>query len=72
MWTGKEATDGLLAELKMPVLIVWGGDDQITPLSQGEKMHALIPQSQLVVIPGCGHLAPDQCATEIGCWRWSL
>jgi pimeloyl-ACP methyl ester carboxylesterase len=66
MLTGRDATDGLLPQLKMPVLIVWGGKDQITPLSQGEKIHALVPQSQLEVIPSCGHLAPVQCADLIG------
>jgi pimeloyl-ACP methyl ester carboxylesterase len=40
--------------------------DQITPLSEGEKMHQLIPQSQFDVIAGCGHLAPNECAAPIG------
>jgi pimeloyl-ACP methyl ester carboxylesterase len=66
MLTGRDATDVLLPQLKMPVLIVWGGEDRITPLSLGEKMHLLVPQSQLEVIPGCGHLAPVQCAPQIG------
>jgi pimeloyl-ACP methyl ester carboxylesterase len=66
MLTGRDATDALLPQLKMPVLIVWGGEDRITPLSLGEKMHLLVPQSQLEVIPGCGHLAPVQCAPQIG------
>jgi pimeloyl-ACP methyl ester carboxylesterase len=65
MLLGHDTTDDLLPLLKMPVLIVWGSEDRITPLSQGEKMHELIPQSQLDVIRGCGHLAPGQCATEI-------
>ena len=50
----------------MPVLIVWGAEDHITPLRQGEKIHRLVPQSELEVIPGCGHLAPVQCAGQIG------
>ena len=66
MLTGRDATDSLLPGLRMPVLIVWGAEDQITPLSQGEKMHGLIPQSKLDVIPGCGHLAPSQCSAQIG------
>jgi pimeloyl-ACP methyl ester carboxylesterase len=66
MLTGKDTTDNLLPGLKMPVLIVWGEADRITPLSLGEKMHALIPGSELAVIPGCGHLAPSQCAGQIG------
>jgi pimeloyl-ACP methyl ester carboxylesterase len=66
MLTGRDVTDNLLPDLKMPVLIVWGAEDRITPLSQGEKIHKLISQSQLEVIGGCGHLAPNECADQIG------
>jgi pimeloyl-ACP methyl ester carboxylesterase len=66
MSTGQDATDGLLPQLKMPVLIVWGDADRILPLELGETMHRLVPQSELVVIPGCGHLAPVQCSAQIG------
>ena len=66
MFDGSETTDDLLPQLKMPVLLVWGDVDHITPLSLGEKMHQLIPQSQLEVIHGCGHLAPVQCTDRIG------
>lgn len=66
MWTGQDATDPLLPTLKMPVLIEWGALDRITPPDQAEKMHQLIPQSRLDMIPGCGHLAPRQCTAQIG------
>ena len=66
MLTAQDVTDGLLPHLKMPVLIVWGAEDRITPLDQAKKIHALVPQSQLEVIPGCGHLAPSQCTAQIG------
>jgi len=65
MLAGGDATDQLLPKLKMPVLIVWGELDHITPLSEGKTIHNLVPQSQLEVMPGCGHLAPGQCATQI-------
>jgi len=65
MLTGQDATDSLLPQLKMPVLIVWGAEDRITPVDQGETMHRLIPQSEFDVMPGCGHLAPEQCAAQI-------
>jgi pimeloyl-ACP methyl ester carboxylesterase len=65
MLTGQDATDRLLPGLKMPVLIVWGGVDRITPLSEGVTMHQLISGSQMDVIPNCGHLAPNQCAGQI-------
>jgi pimeloyl-ACP methyl ester carboxylesterase len=66
MLAGHDTTDPLLPKLKMPVLIVWGEADHITPLSEGQAMHKLIPQSRLDVIAGCGHLAPRQCAGQIG------
>ena len=66
MLTGSDTTDKLLPALKMPVLIVWGAEDRIAPISQGQTMHSLMPQSQLEVFPGCGHLAQMQCADRIG------
>jgi pimeloyl-ACP methyl ester carboxylesterase len=66
MMTGKDTTDKLLPELKMPVLIVWGAEDHIAPLSEGEKMHSLASQSELEVFAGCGHLAQIQCSERIG------
>lgn len=66
MLTGKDTTDGLLPKLKMPVLLLWGKEDRITPLEEGRKMKQLIPQSELLVYEGCGHLAPVQCAAAMG------
>jgi pimeloyl-ACP methyl ester carboxylesterase len=66
MLTGADATDNLLPTLHMPVLIVWGAEDHITPLSEGQTIHKLIPGSQLTIIPACGHLAPSMCASQIG------
>ena len=66
MLTAQDVTDNLLPQLKMPVLIVWGDLDRITPLAEAETMHRLIPQSQLDVFAGCGHLAPLQCTKAMG------
>jgi pimeloyl-ACP methyl ester carboxylesterase len=66
MLTGQDVTDSLLPTLKMPVLIVWGAQDRIFPLDQAETMHRLVPQSELDVFPGCGHLAAIDCARPMG------
>jgi pimeloyl-ACP methyl ester carboxylesterase len=66
MLAGNDTTDDQLPKLKMPVLIVWGGEDHIFPVADGQKMHQLIPQSELEIFAGCGHLAPVQCADQIG------
>jgi pimeloyl-ACP methyl ester carboxylesterase len=65
MLSGQDVTDNLLPQLKMPVLIIWGSLDQIAPVNQAQTMHNLAPQSQLDVIPGCGHMVPLQCAAEM-------
>jgi 2-hydroxy-6-oxonona-2,4-dienedioate hydrolase len=43
------------AEIGQPALLVWGRDDQITPLSSGEEIAAVMPDSRLVVLDRCGH-----------------
>lgn len=66
MLTGRDVTDNLLPQLRMPVLIEWGAEDRILPVDQAEEMHKLAPTSQLQVYAGCGHLAPLQCAQAMG------
>ena len=66
MLSARDVVDNILPKLKMPVLIVWGSLDRVTPLSLGETMHRLIPQSQLDVFAGCGHMAPIECSAALG------
>jgi len=66
MFTAEDVTNKLLPELKMPVLLVWGAEDRIVPIDQAETMHKLMPQSQLDAVAGCGHIAPLECADQIG------
>ena len=65
MLTYKDAVDGTLSGIKEPLLIVWGDTDQLVPLAVGEKMHAMVPASELDVIKGCGHLAPALCPGRV-------
>jgi len=65
MITGREVMDGKLANVTMPVLIVWGRQDVLTPLAVGEALHREMPQSTLVVLDDCGHLAPIECHDRV-------
>lgn len=65
MLTGQSVTDSLLPRLQVPVLIIWGSVDQIAPVDQAQTMHRLIPQSQLLLVPRCGHMVPLQCSAEM-------
>jgi pimeloyl-ACP methyl ester carboxylesterase len=38
-------------------LLLWGAEDRRSPLAIAEQMHAASPRSELVVIPGAGHVS---------------
>jgi pimeloyl-ACP methyl ester carboxylesterase len=40
-----------------PTLIIWGENDQDTPVEFGKKMHALIPNSKFIILPSAGHFS---------------
>ena len=45
----------LLSKIKQSTLLIWGVDDDATPISDGELMEKLIPDAGLVRLNGCGH-----------------
>lgn len=65
MFNGREILDFRVRGLKLPVLMVWGAEDKLTPMSSGLRMHELVPQSVFVGIAGCGHLAAAECSSQV-------
>jgi magnesium chelatase accessory protein len=59
----------VLPRLKVPLTLVVGSQDRTIPPSQAERVHELLPQSNIVTLPGLGHLAheerPEECAAII-------
>lgn len=53
---GEDFIDGKAANIKQPTLIVWGKQDGIVTLDNGERYKREIPNSQLIVFDQCGHL----------------
>jgi pimeloyl-ACP methyl ester carboxylesterase len=45
-----------LRRVKMPTLIVWGDEDKIIPVGQAQSWRALLPQAELMVVKGAGHI----------------
>ncbi len=41
----------------VPVLVVCGDHDLLTPLTQSERLAAALPHATLVVVPNAGHVA---------------
>lgn len=44
-----------LKYIKAKVLLIWGNKDEATPLKDGNTMHKLIPNSELIVLNGMDH-----------------
>ena len=45
----------VMPAITAPTLLIWGADDNATPLSDAKKMERLIPGSGLVSFADCGH-----------------
>jgi pimeloyl-ACP methyl ester carboxylesterase len=63
---GKDLLEGKLGAIHQPVLIIWGADDDLIPVSVAHEMAKDIPQADLVIFDGCGHLAPARCSHRVG------
>jgi len=61
-----------IGELDLPVRVVWGTDDAWIPIETGRRLAALIPGTDLIEVPGAGHLiqydAPVALANVIRAW----
>jgi pimeloyl-ACP methyl ester carboxylesterase len=61
-----------LSAFKGPALVLMGADDRLCPRPRHELMHALMPQSRLVVVAHAAHLPtleqPTETAAVIARW----
>lgn len=46
--------------ISQPTLLLWGENDREIPLADGERLHAEIPGSRLIVFLNCGHLPHEE------------
>ncbi|MBC5765720.1 alpha/beta fold hydrolase [Ramlibacter albus] len=62
----------LLKDLKVPALVLYGREDQVTPLAMSEEMAALLPDAELVTVEVSGHMTTlDQTDIVAGAMlRW--
>jgi pimeloyl-ACP methyl ester carboxylesterase len=55
----------MLAQVAVPTLVVCGDQDVRAPLDVATRLHAGIPSSRLVVLPGVGHVSPVEAPEEV-------
>jgi haloalkane dehalogenase len=58
-----------LADLGVPVLLVWGESDEFAPLAGAHRFERELPDTELVVVEGSGHFVwderPERCAAAL-------
>jgi pimeloyl-ACP methyl ester carboxylesterase len=52
----------VLPRIGVPTLLLYGDKDVRAPLNVAEDLHAAIPSSRLVVMPGVGHVSSVEAA----------
>ncbi|HKV34462.1 MAG TPA: alpha/beta fold hydrolase [Pyrinomonadaceae bacterium] len=56
--------DGQLDKIKTPTLIIWGREDGLVLLSEGERLTRDIANSKLIIFDRCGHFPQVEKAGE--------
>jgi abhydrolase domain-containing protein 6 len=46
----------LLADLNLPVLVIWGDKDRMLHVSTTEILKKSLPNSEIVIMKDCGHM----------------
>jgi pimeloyl-ACP methyl ester carboxylesterase len=66
-WFADEREDlsARLGELSLPVLLLWGDADPISPVSVGRRLAELLPRAELVVLHGGTHDLVFDRAAEV-------
>jgi 3-oxoadipate enol-lactonase len=54
-----------LPSVKVPTLILVGEHDATTPPEASRSMHAMIPGSELHIIPDAAHMSPLENPAEV-------
>jgi pimeloyl-ACP methyl ester carboxylesterase len=62
-------TTSLLPTIRVPTLLLWGEGDQRSPIELAERFRDAIPNAELQIIPGAGHVSnmeqPDAFSTHV-------
>ena len=50
------ASRGEVSRIKVPVVMIWGDHDDVTPLAQANDLRSLVPSASLRLIKDVGHI----------------
>ncbi|MEM9622822.1 MAG: alpha/beta hydrolase, partial [Pseudomonadota bacterium] len=53
-----------LRSLNLPTLILWGAEDNLTPVSLAHRFAEVIPHAELIIYDNVGHIPMEEAADE--------
>lgn len=69
-------TEAEITAITAPALILWGEEDRLIPVAAGRWLDARLPNSELVIYPGIGHLpqeeTPEATIADVRTWLETL
>lgn len=60
-----DEVQNLYPELRCPVQVLWGKDDEWIPIEKGRQLAGMMPGARLVTIEQCGHLMQEDAPEAI-------
>jgi triacylglycerol lipase len=60
----EDTLDGRLGSIRTPTLVVWGAQDELTPIAIGNTFHEGISGSEMVSLDKCGHVPQAECSAR--------
>lgn len=52
------------SQVEIPTLIIWGRNDKMLKLANGERLHSQLPNSTLYALEDCGHVPQEEYPEE--------
>jgi pimeloyl-ACP methyl ester carboxylesterase len=61
-----------LSAIKVPVLILWGAEDNLIPVTSAKWFAEALPQAKLIIYPNVGHIPmeeiPEKSGDDVKIW----
>ena len=50
-----------IPDIQQPALVITGDSDAIVPVTDSQRLDSELPNSELVILPSCGHVPQEEC-----------
>jgi pimeloyl-ACP methyl ester carboxylesterase len=55
----------LLPRVTVPVLVLWGREDEWIPVADADRFALALPQARVVILDRCGHMPQEEQPAEV-------